>query len=152
MTWTPERTATAIRMWGEGKSASAIARDLGGVTRNAVVGLLHRKGIYRGETTEGQPAAKSSPKPKRRVKAICPVQGCGKVLGKSNASGVCTDHTHVAPHCQCPKCRGEAATRRAAPINRTHVRTALVAPTGNVTSGGDAHIRVSLPREPWLPA
>ena len=32
-------------MWSEGKSASQIAKELGGVTRNAVIGKVHRLGL-----------------------------------------------------------------------------------------------------------
>ncbi|MFO1142773.1 MAG: GcrA family cell cycle regulator [Amaricoccus sp.] len=36
MSWTDERVETLKSMWSEGKSASQIAKELGGVTRNAV--------------------------------------------------------------------------------------------------------------------
>ena len=36
MSWTDERVETLKKMWGEGQSASQIAKELGGVTRNAV--------------------------------------------------------------------------------------------------------------------
>lgn len=42
MRWTPERTETAIRMAGLGHSARQIAEYLGGVSRSAVIGKLHR--------------------------------------------------------------------------------------------------------------
>ncbi len=42
MSWTEERVETLKRMWGEGQSASQIAKELGGVTRNAVIGKVHR--------------------------------------------------------------------------------------------------------------
>ncbi|MBL9052265.1 MAG: GcrA cell cycle regulator, partial [Tabrizicola sp.] len=40
-----ERVETLKRMWGEGQSASQIAKELGGVTRNAVIGKVHRLGL-----------------------------------------------------------------------------------------------------------
>ena len=40
--WTDERVETLRKLWGEGLSASQIARQLGGVTRNAVIGKVHR--------------------------------------------------------------------------------------------------------------
>ena len=40
--WTPERVATLTRLWNEGWSASQIAAQLGGLTRNAVIGKVHR--------------------------------------------------------------------------------------------------------------
>jgi GcrA cell cycle regulator len=45
MSWTDERVETLKAMWGEGKSASQIAKELGGVTRNAVIGKVHRLGL-----------------------------------------------------------------------------------------------------------
>ena len=45
MSWTDERVETLRRMWGEGASASTIAKELGGVTRNAVIGKVHRLGL-----------------------------------------------------------------------------------------------------------
>lgn len=45
MSWTDERVEILKTMWGEGKSASQIAKELGGVTRNAVIGKVHRLGL-----------------------------------------------------------------------------------------------------------
>ena len=45
MSWTDERVETLKTMWSEGKSASQIAKELGGVTRNAVIGKVHRLGL-----------------------------------------------------------------------------------------------------------
>ena len=45
MSWTDERVETLKRMWNEGQSASQIAKELGGVTRNAVIGKVHRLGL-----------------------------------------------------------------------------------------------------------
>ncbi|MFO1105898.1 MAG: GcrA family cell cycle regulator [Amaricoccus sp.] len=45
MSWTDERVEALKLMWSEGKSASQIAKELGGVTRNAVIGKVHRLGL-----------------------------------------------------------------------------------------------------------
>ena len=45
MSWTDERVEVLKKMWGEGQSASVIAKELGGVTRNAVIGKVHRLGL-----------------------------------------------------------------------------------------------------------
>lgn len=45
MSWTDERVEILKRMWSEGQSASQIAKELGGVTRNAVIGKVHRLGL-----------------------------------------------------------------------------------------------------------
>ena len=45
MSWTDERVDQLKSLWTEGLSASQIARALGGVTRNAVIGKVHRLGL-----------------------------------------------------------------------------------------------------------
>jgi GcrA cell cycle regulator len=45
MGWTDERVEQLKSLWTEGLSASQIARALGGVTRNAVIGKVHRLGL-----------------------------------------------------------------------------------------------------------
>jgi GcrA cell cycle regulator len=64
MGWTDERVATLRKLWAEGLSASQIAKQLGGVTRNAVIGKVHRLGLA-GRATPSRPA-------KRPVRAARP--------------------------------------------------------------------------------
>ncbi len=76
MSWTDERVELLKKMWGEGQSASQIAKELGGVTRNAVIGKVHRLGLSNRASGTGaakaaepksKPAAaatKAEPKPK----------------------------------------------------------------------------------------
>ncbi len=45
MGWTDERIATLKKMWEGGSTASEIAAELGGVSRNAVIGKAHRLGL-----------------------------------------------------------------------------------------------------------
>ncbi|MBA2770944.1 MAG: GcrA cell cycle regulator, partial [Sphingomonas sp.] len=45
MSWTEERIDRLKSMWAEGATASQIADDLGGVSRNAVIGKAHRLGL-----------------------------------------------------------------------------------------------------------
>lgn len=45
MTWTDERVDRAKQMFRDGYSAQQIANDLGGISRNAVIGKLHRAGV-----------------------------------------------------------------------------------------------------------
>ena len=45
MSWTNERVELLKKLWGDGLSASQIAGELGGVTRNAVIGKVHRLGL-----------------------------------------------------------------------------------------------------------
>ncbi len=63
MSWTDERVETLKRMWSEGQSASQIAKELGGVTRNAVIGKVHRLGLSNRDEGESEPAAAPAPEP-----------------------------------------------------------------------------------------
>lgn len=46
ITWTDDRVEVLSKLWRDGLSASQIARDLGhGITRNAVIGKVHRLGL-----------------------------------------------------------------------------------------------------------
>ncbi len=61
MSWTDERVETLKKMWSEGQSASQIAKELGGVTRNAVIGKVHRLGLSnRAGTSAAAPEKKSA--------------------------------------------------------------------------------------------
>ena len=61
MAWTDERVELLKKLWAEGLSASQIAGRLGGVTRNAVIGKVHRLGLS-GRATSSR---SSSPRPRR---------------------------------------------------------------------------------------
>jgi GcrA cell cycle regulator len=45
MSWTDERIDKLKSLWGQGHTASQIADELGGVSRNAVIGKAHRLGL-----------------------------------------------------------------------------------------------------------
>ena len=51
MSWTEERVELLKKLWSEGQSASQIAKELGGVTRNAVIGKVHRLGLSNRSTS-----------------------------------------------------------------------------------------------------
>ncbi|GFE50485.1 hypothetical protein So717_22380 [Roseobacter cerasinus] len=82
MSWTDERVELLKKMWGEGQSASQIAKELGGVTRNAVIGKVHRLGLSNRATAsatakpepKAKPAAKAEAKPKLAPKPAEPVK------------------------------------------------------------------------------
>jgi len=66
MSWTDERVETLKKMWAEGQSASQIAKELGGVTRNAVIGKVHRLGLSNrvgGGASEEEPEVAVAPAP-----------------------------------------------------------------------------------------
>ncbi|MBO9519685.1 MAG: GcrA cell cycle regulator [Porphyrobacter sp.] len=68
MSWTDERIATLTKMWEGGATASQIADELGGVSRNAVIGKAHRLGLKSRpspvKANEPKPAAKPKEEPK----------------------------------------------------------------------------------------
>ena len=61
MAWTDERVELLKKLWADGLSASQIAGRLGGVTRNAVIGKVHRLGLS-GRATSSR---SSAPRPRR---------------------------------------------------------------------------------------
>lgn len=65
MAWTDERVETLKKLWADGLSASQIAKQLGGVTRNAVIGKVHRLGLS-GRAAPSQPARRPAPRPAPR--------------------------------------------------------------------------------------
>jgi len=64
MSWTDERIATLTKMWESGATASQIAEELGGVSRNAVIGKAHRLGLK----ARPSPVKANEPKPAPRPK------------------------------------------------------------------------------------
>jgi GcrA cell cycle regulator len=60
MSWTDERVEMLKKLWADGLSASQIAGELGGITRNAVIGKVHRLGL------SGRAKAPSSAGPRPR--------------------------------------------------------------------------------------
>jgi len=83
MSWTEERIERLKKMWHDGATASQIAEELGGVSRNAVIGKAHRLGLEQrpspvkpGEEKETKKAASTpavaAPKPTPRVEAPKP--------------------------------------------------------------------------------
>jgi GcrA cell cycle regulator len=70
MGWTDERVELLKKLWQDGLSASQIAKQLGGVTRNAVIGKVHRLGLS-GRATPSKPARTvfKAPRPARPAAA-----------------------------------------------------------------------------------
>ena len=61
MNWTDERVEKLKKLWSEGLSASQIAAQLGGVSRNAVIGKVHRLSLP-GRAKAGGTTAATRPK------------------------------------------------------------------------------------------
>jgi len=65
MSWTEDRVARLTKLWADGLSASQVAADLGGITRNAVIGKIHRLGL----SGRAKPASKGGARPKRQTRS-----------------------------------------------------------------------------------
>ena len=73
MGWTEERVEILKKLWLDGLSASQIAKQLGGVTRNAVIGKVHRLGLS-GRAAPSHPSrpAFKAPRPPRPMTMSAP--------------------------------------------------------------------------------
>ena len=60
MAWSDERVAILKKMWLEGNSASEIAKELGNITRNAVIGKVHRLGLSNRDTNVSKSGSSSN--------------------------------------------------------------------------------------------
>ena len=73
--WTEDRVGALKKLWLEGQSASQIAKQLGGgVTRNAVIGKVHRLGLS-GRAAPSQPARTATAFRTARPRPAAPSQG-----------------------------------------------------------------------------
>lgn len=84
MDWNEERTATLRKLWLEGMSASQVARQLGGVSRSAVIGKVHRLGItVRDIPTRQRTAARSTVRTQPRARVVreaAPVRSAPRLI------------------------------------------------------------------------
>lgn len=72
MSWNDERVDLLKKLWGEGLSASQIATRLGAVTRNAVIGKVHRLGLSGRATTSRMKSHRPRPRPQPIKKVAKP--------------------------------------------------------------------------------
>ncbi|WP_332065313.1 GcrA family cell cycle regulator [Bartonella sp. CB189] len=107
MGWTCERVELLKKLWGEGLSASQIAAQLGGVSRNAVIGKVHRlklpgrgkaaQAVSRTQKTIVNPSP-SAPRMRRSPSAILPTSAtasCNVGAAALNMEFVAEDETEV---------------------------------------------------------
>ena len=95
MSWTEERIERLKKMWHDGATASQIADELGGVSRNAVIGKAHRLGLEQrpspvkpGEEKEAKAKAKVAP-------ATAPI--AAKPIAKAEAPAPRSTEAAAAP-------------------------------------------------------
>ena len=75
MSWTNEQVELLKQLWNEGYSASQIADQIGTVTRNAVIGKIHRLGL--------QGRRKAIPQPKTAATHPRPEKHPGRIMAGS---------------------------------------------------------------------
>ena len=98
MSWTDERIELLRQLWLDGRSASQISAELGsGVTRNAVVGKIHRLGLS-GRAKSTSPAAprvrqRPAPTPRTQTAARSTLGGAGSVVRGNTALAFALDPT-----------------------------------------------------------
>jgi GcrA cell cycle regulator len=69
MSWTDERIEKLTKMWEGGATASQIAEELGGVSRNAVIGKAHRLGL-KARPSPVKPNEKAEAAPPKAAKPV----------------------------------------------------------------------------------
>lgn len=79
MSWSDERVELLKKLWSDGLSASQIAAELGGVTRNAVIGKVHRLGLS-GRAKAARPAA---PRQRKVRRPSLPPRPAARVVGNT---------------------------------------------------------------------
>ncbi|WP_424975085.1 GcrA family cell cycle regulator [Dinoroseobacter sp. S124A] len=109
MSWTDERVEILKTMWGEGKSASQIAKELGGVTRNAVIGKVHRLGLSNRNGGGGSAASKPADPAPRETAEAAPKPA------KPAPKAPTPEPANAAPKAE-PAARPAAAEAPAAPV------------------------------------
>ena len=105
MSWTEERIERLKKMWHDGATASQIAEELGGVSRNAVIGKAHRLGLEQrpspvrpGEEKDVKKPAPAAAAPK----AAAPKADTPKAAPAGPAAAA-PNATHPAPPQQQPQ-------------------------------------------------
>ena len=101
MGWTEERVAELKKLWAEGHSASQIAKRLGSVTRNAVIGKVHRLGLS-GRATPSRPVKRpprlARPKPQQMPRPAASRSGAALAVREASAPAVLAEpETNIEP-------------------------------------------------------
>ncbi|MFZ2103185.1 MAG: GcrA family cell cycle regulator [Oricola sp.] len=92
MSWTDERVELLKKLWGDGLSASQIAAQLGGVSRNAVIGKVHRLKL----SGRAKSVSSGAPKVKRTTTTRSSSPQRGGYTGGGGGSGrTMTTVTHA---------------------------------------------------------
>ena len=94
MSWTDERVELLRKLWSDGLSASRVAAELGaGITRNAVIGKIHRLGLAERAKTASAPRPRAAKTPRQHVQPRAP-QGPAMI---GNVALALSQHPALAP-------------------------------------------------------
>ncbi len=109
MSWTDERVEQLRKLWLDGKSASQIAAELShGITRNAVIGKVHRLGLSGRVKSPTQAAPRPRPA-KPQSTSHSSGSGSGASHGTGGASPGMIQRSQTAPRQSMPMSRGATA-------------------------------------------
>ncbi|MFN3457547.1 MAG: GcrA family cell cycle regulator [Novosphingobium sp.] len=135
MSWTDERIEKLTKMWEGGSTASQIAEELGGVSRNAVIGKAHRLGLKARpspvKANEKPDAAAAAPAPKAPKPAAPPPEP--KVAAPRPAPAPVAPAP--APRAAAPAPAPEAKVASDAPAPAPQPRIVSVGPGGFLRQG-----------------
>ncbi|MCP1198614.1 GcrA family cell cycle regulator [Notoacmeibacter sp. MSK16QG-6] len=86
MSWTDERVELLKKLWADGLSASQIANQLGGVSRNAVIGKVHRLKLSSRGRASQKPARPKKPSAPRQpsVRSAAPRASMSTVIASQS--------------------------------------------------------------------
>jgi GcrA cell cycle regulator len=134
MSWTEERIERLKAMWAEGSTASQIADELGGVSRNAVIGKAHRLGLEARPSPVKPGEEKESPK--KAAKAAAPKAARAAKAESSAASSHADDVAPGdAPDGPGPDLRGPPPGQASRPTPDSNMQYRSVGPGGFIRQG-----------------
>ena len=128
MSWTDERIDRLKAMWAEGSTASQIAEDLGGVSRNAVIGKAHRLGL------ESRPSpVRAGEEKEKKAKAAPTTAAAPKPSAPKPAPAPAPTPKAAAPAPEARPLRPakEAASDADMPVAPVHRPSGIAAKEGN---------------------
>ena len=99
MSWTEERIGKLTQMWEGGSTASQIAEELGGVSRNAVIGKAHRLGLKSrpSPVKANAPSTDEAPAPAPKPRAAAPAPAAPVAAAPVAPAPAPVTTAHISP-------------------------------------------------------
>ena len=82
LTWSDDRVEQLKKLWEAGLSASQIAAELGNVTRNAVIGKVHRLGL----SGRAKSPATAAPRQRKAARPAQPMMRVARPVARGNTA------------------------------------------------------------------